>query len=89
MTGPENERLGILETEVAHIKSDVSEIKSDVKSLVTTQSGLAIALAAKEAAERVIAQSRSQTGVWLRFFSERFLAIIALAVAAAAIISKG
>jgi hypothetical protein len=81
-TAAENERLGVLEIEVAHIKKDVSEIKSDVKSIVASQQQVAISLAASQAADAAVAASRSATGTWVRFFAERTISIIALVVAA-------
>lgn len=77
-TAAENERLGVLESEVGHIKGDVTEIKADVKTLVANQNQIAIDLAARQAVESAVQRSRSQTGVWVRFFSERALALLAL-----------
>lgn len=77
-TAAENERLGVLESEVGHIKVDVTEIKADVKTLVANQNQIAIDLAARQAVESAVQRSRSQTGVWVRFFSERALALLAL-----------
>lgn len=88
MTGPENARLGKLEVEVSYVKADVAEIKSDVKALIATQEKLAIALAVKDAVETATQKSRSQTGVWVRFFSERAIAVGAALIALAALISR-
>lgn len=85
-TAAENERLGVLETKVGRIESDVAEIKGDVKTLVTNQTQIAINLAAKTAAEQAVKSSRTQTGVWVRFFSERIIAFAALAAAVAALL---
>lgn len=41
MTGPENERLAVVETKVDLLASDVAEVKRDVKSLLTSRSQLA------------------------------------------------
>lgn len=79
-TAAENERLGVLESEVAHIKGDVAEIKSDVKSLIASQQSVAVELAAKQAAESAISKSHAQTGVWVRFVSERAIALVAMAI---------
>ena len=79
-TAAENERLGVLEVEVGHIKSDVAEIKSDVKSLVASQNAVAIQLAAKDAAEAAASRTRGTTGVWFRFVAERAIALLSLAV---------
>ena len=83
-TAAENERLATLEGKVGRIESDVTEIKADVKTLVTNQTQIAINLAAKAAADQAIQSSRTQTGVWVRFFSERLIALAALAAAVAA-----
>lgn len=85
-TAAENERLAALETEVAHVKSDVTEIKTDVKTLISNQNQIAIALATKDAVEAATARSRNQTGVWVRFFSERIIALAALSAAVAALL---
>lgn len=66
MTGPENERLAVLENQYASLQHDVTEIKGDVKSLVATQSALATTLAVREAAERQTLSARASTGVWIR-----------------------
>lgn len=79
-TAAENERLGVLETKVGRIEGDVSEIKADVKTLVSNQTQIAIDLAARHAAEAAVVKARSQTGVWVRFFSERAVALLALLV---------
>lgn len=78
MTREENERLGVLETEVSHIKADVTDIKSDVKTLLTNQNNAALALAVKYAAEAANSRGREKTGMWVRFLSERAIAILAL-----------
>lgn len=82
-TAAENERLGVLETRVGRIESDVSEIKVDVKTIINSQTQIAIDLASKNAAETAAAKVRGQTGVWVRFVSERLIALIALAAAIA------
>lgn len=87
-TAAENERLGVLETKVSRIESDVADIKADVKSLLSNQQQTAIDLAAKAAADAAVQKSRTQTGVWVRFFTERGIAILALAASLIAIISK-
>lgn len=38
MTGPENERLAVVETKVSALVLDVSEIKADVKLLLAARS---------------------------------------------------
>lgn len=88
-TAAENERLGVLETEVAHIKTDVTEIKTDVKLLVSAQAQLAIDLAAKNAAEAAVAKSQSQIGGLLKFATERALSLAAMVVAIWAALQKG
>ena len=85
-TAAENERLGVVETKVARIEADVAEIKADVKTLVTEQSRLALRQAAEDAASAAVKSSRAQTGVWLRFFSERAIALLAAAVAIYAVL---
>lgn len=79
-TAAENERLGVLESEVAHIKGDVAEIKSDVKTIVASQQSVALELATRRAADEAISRSRTQTGVWVRFFSERAIALAAMII---------
>lgn len=79
-TAAENERLGVLESEVAHIKSDVAEIKSDVKSLINAQQSVAIDLAARQAADAAIRANKASTNLWLKFFAERGMALAALVV---------
>lgn len=86
MTGLENERLGVVEVEVGHIKSVVAEIKADVKTLVSAQQQIALDLATRNAAEVALAKSRVSTGVWLRFFTERGLALLALGASVYAIL---
>ncbi len=86
-TAAENERLGVLETRVGRIEADVSEVKQDVKTLLSNQTQIAINLASKAAAEEAVRVSRRQTGVWVRFFSERAIAILALIAAAASVIT--
>jgi hypothetical protein len=86
-TAAENERLGVLETEVAHIKTDVSEIKADVKSLIASQQAVAVDLAAKKAAEETLLRSRTQTGMWMRFFTERGMALVAIVLSIVTVIS--
>jgi len=66
-TKSEEERLAVVENQITTLQSDVTEIKQDVKSLVATQTQLAIALAVKEASEAQHAKSRAQTGVWVRW----------------------
>lgn len=74
MTSVENERLGILETEVKQIKFDVSEIKTNVRVLLDAYN-LALALRSAE-------KARSSTfGTWFRFAMERSVAFVALFVA--------
>lgn len=80
MTGAENERLAVLESEVAHIRADVSEIKGDIKRIAANQNSAALALAAKSASDVAIAAARSSTGQWVRFFTERFVAIVAIVI---------
>lgn len=78
-TAAENERLGVLETKVGRIEADVADIKADVRALLSNQQQTAIDLAAKAAADAAVGQLRGQTGVWVRFFTERGIAILALA----------
>lgn len=85
-TAAENERLGVLETKVIGIESDVAEIKADVKTLVTEQTRIAIRQAAEDAASSAVTAHRTQTGVWVRFLSERFIAIVAVIVAVVSIL---
>lgn len=87
-TAAENERLGVLETKVGRIEADVADIKADVKALLSNQQNVAIDLAARAAADAAVAKGRTQTGVWVRFFTERGLSILALAVSFYAIVNK-
>lgn len=87
-TAAENERLGVLEIEVAHIKTDVGEIKSDVKSLIAAQNAVAVQLAAKNAAETAVSSSHATQGVWVRFVTERAIAIAALVAALISFLAK-
>jgi hypothetical protein len=74
-TKSEEERLAVVENQITTIQSDVTEIKSDVKSLVATQTQLAIALAVKDAAESQHAKDRASTGVWARWLLPILLTI--------------
>ena len=66
-TKSEEERLAVVETEVAALRSDVAEVKNDVKGLVTSVQTLTTALAVKNAVEAQQAKSRSDTGIWVRW----------------------
>lgn len=68
MTRTEEERLAVVENQITTLQQDITEIKADVKGLVLTQQQLAIALAVKNAAELQLQASRSQNGVWVRWF---------------------
>lgn len=80
-TAAENERLGVVETKVARIEADVAEIKGDVKTLIAAQTSVALRQAAEDAAAEAIQSSRRSTGVWVRFISERAIALFAAGVA--------
>lgn len=41
MTGPENERLAVVETEIQGLRRDVTGIKADVKTLLAFQASAA------------------------------------------------
>lgn len=66
-TKSEEERLAVVETEVAALRSDMAEVKTDVKTLVTSVQSLTTALAVKDAVEAQHAKSRSDTGIWVRW----------------------
>jgi len=59
MTGPESERLAVLETKVDMLASDVSEIRTDVKSLMAH-------MERTDAQQVARAEARGATGVWVR-----------------------
>lgn len=73
--------MSVLETKVDGIEADVAEIKSDVKDLMKSQAAVAEALNTRQAVQDALAASRRSTGMWLRFFSERIVAIVALVAA--------
>lgn len=87
-TAAENERLGVLESEVAHIKGDVAEIKTDVKSLIASQQSVAVELAAKRAADDAVNRTQATTGIWVRFISERALALVAIVISIIVALAK-
>lgn len=89
MTHVENERLGIVETQVKGIAEDLAEVKRDLKVLLEAHHRSEVEAAMRAGAETAIARSRSSTGVWLRFFSERFIAIIAILLSAWVAVHKG
>lgn len=66
-TKSEEERLAVVETEVAALRSDVAEVKNDVKGLVSSVQTLTTSLAVKDAVEAQHAKSRRDTGVWVRW----------------------
>lgn len=66
-TKSEEERLAVVETEVAALRSDVAEVKNDVKGLVSSVATLSTTLAVRDAVEAQHAKSRSSTGVWVRW----------------------
>ena len=78
--------MSVLETKVDGIEADVSEIKADVKDLMKSQAEVAAALSTRQAIEDALSSSRHSTGVWLRFFSERIVAIVALGAAVYSIV---
>lgn len=82
MTGPENERLAVLESQFRGLQLDVSEIKIDVKSLVQAQSDLTHAFSVMQSVEFSARQARGSTGVWVR-------AILPWVVAVAALVMSG
>lgn len=82
MTGAENERLAVVEERVSSIKADISVLKSDVSSIKGSVDQLVLNAATRKAQEEARDRVRSAAGVWTRFLSERFVAILALVVAA-------
>lgn len=87
-TKSEEERLAIVETQIDTLQKDVTEIKSDVKSLVATQTLLAIALAKKEAAELAEGGARASTGVWVRAVIPWVLTGIGVSVAVLSFLAR-
>lgn len=81
-------RLSVLESKVDRIERDVSEIKTGIQSLISTQGSVAIALAAREAREEAAEKHRASTAAWVRFISERYMALIAAIVALAALVTN-
>lgn len=82
------ERMGVLETEVEALRGDVTEVKRDVKDIGAKLDQVALTLAVKEAVADATKAGRASTGVWVRFLTERGLAILAL-IAAVFSIVKG
>lgn len=82
------ERMAMFETELKAVRDDVTEVKTDVKNIGLKLDQVAINLAVKEAVESAAIKSRTSTGLWVRFFTERAISILAL-VAAAYSILKG
>jgi hypothetical protein len=66
-TKSEEERLAVVETEVAALRSDMTEVKGDVKVLITSVQTLTTSLAVRDAVEAQHAKDRSNTGVWVRW----------------------
>lgn len=83
MTKTEIERLAIVETKVDDVQTDLTEVKNDVKLLVATQATLAIALAAKNAADEQHTKDRESTGRWLKTFGGWVVAGVSALVAVA------
>jgi hypothetical protein len=85
MTKEENERLGIVETQVAGIMSDVTEIKADVKTLIATQNQLAMNLATKEAAENAVAVSKGVDSAFRRWLIPLIVTVVNIVLAVVAL----
>jgi hypothetical protein len=81
MTGPESERLAVLEHQYTTLQHDVTEIKADVKAIAAAQGTIAIALAVKEAATSQAFKDRSSTGVWIRSLVGPAIALVAVIIA--------
>lgn len=87
MTAPTMpERMAMFEVEMSGLRTDLNEVKTDVKEIGAKLDNVALNLAVKNAIEEQTKTSRSSTGMWLRFFSERILAILALGASAYAIL---
>jgi hypothetical protein len=87
-TKSEEERLGIVETQIATLQTDVTEIKADVKSLVAAQAAFTLALARREAAELAVGNARASTGTWVRAAVPWLLTGVGLAIAAASLLFR-
>lgn len=71
----------MLESQFRGLQVDVTEIKSDVKSLVQAHTGLAQALAVREATDLKLSLARASTGVWIRAILPWVVAVAALVMA--------
>lgn len=60
MTRTEDERLGIVETEVSYLRSDVTEIKGDVKAIAAIVQSLQTAAAVASVLENRDAKNRAE-----------------------------
>jgi hypothetical protein len=88
MTREENERLGVVETQVAGIMVDVAEIKSDVKQLIATQNQLAMNLATKEAAEAAVANRRGEDSAFRRWLLPIAVTIVSIIIGVASLVGR-
>lgn len=71
MTIKEDERLAVVESQVADLRDDVKEVKSDIKTLL-----------AASLVQAATTQARANTGTWVRTILPPILSGVAAFVAA-------